>query len=152
MSTKAILDRLAGIQTQEHGLLKTLQDLHDERERLLSQLAAASQPQARMEPRPTEDPRPPGRRHKKPLRPLPMGQRIQPALLSELKREIDAMDPDAFQTQGRTFIARWYPKLCKTPAWHELSTALQAKLRVTRQQVAGIAAVVVRTNSMEAVH
>lgn len=143
---KAILSRLQAIQAHERDLLKTLADLHEEREQLLSQLATASQPHARVEPEPTEDPRPPGRRHKKPLRPLPVGQRIRPALLSQFKQEIEAMNPSAFNTQGRRFIEAWYPKLCKTPAWHELSTALQKRFGASRQQVAGIAAGVVRNN------
>ena len=138
MTHRQLLNRLAEIQAREGTLLTTLADLREERVRLLSLLALQPDP-------PVQD----TRTHHivaigGSLPPLPMGKQISPSRRLALKEEIDHMSPDAFATQGRDFITTWYPRLCMTPTWHEFSTALQLRFGVRRQQVAGVAARIVR--------
>ena len=77
---------------------------------------------------------------------MPVGKSIPRREINALKAQITAMDKGAFDTTGRAFIQEWYPKLAKTPAWHEISTTLQEHFGAPRQAVAGIAAHVAIAN------
>lgn len=78
-----------------------------------------------------------------------MGKPIAGKNIKALKAEIALMAPEAFDSTGRDFIRLWYPRLCNTPAWHELSTAMQAHFHKRRQQIAGVAARIARVNGEE---
>jgi hypothetical protein len=150
MDKKSPFDRLREIQAHERDLFVALNELHEERDRLLSELGPAQQPQQDPQPATGEPPvtvlpvKEPRTGKKCAPLPLPLGKNILPGELKRLKQEISEMDPAALDTQGRIFIQEWYPKLCKTPAWHEVSTALQQHFGAKRQQVAGMAARIVR--------
>lgn len=152
MSTqKAKLSRLAEIGQERVSLIARLQVLETEQTGIVAELAQVS-----VAPSPTPTTAPPMEaeatpkpRRRKGLVPLPVGRSIKRNELDALKAQIAAMDSTAFVTQGRTFVHEWYPKLAKTPAWHEISTALQKHFGARRQAIAAYAAHVATANGHE---
>ncbi len=138
------LDRLKNIGQERVCLIARLQALETEQTAIISELAQST---AEASPAPTTEPadavttKP---RRRKGVVPLPVGRSIKRAQLNELKAQVSAMDRTAFQTVGRAFIHEWYPRLAKTPHWHEISTALQQHFGASRQQVASYAAHIAR--------
>lgn len=138
----ARLARLAEIGQERVSLIARLQALETEQTGIVAELAQTRMtvtelPVATPKAEPETITKP---RRRKGVVPLPVGSAIKRRELDALKTRISTMDTSAFETLGRAFVHEWYPKLAKTPAWHELSTALQKHFAATRQQVAGFAA------------
>lgn len=139
------LARLAEIGQERVRLIARLKTLETEQTGIVAELAQASGDDNPSTTAAPEEGEPAARpRRRKGVVPLPVGRSIKRTQLNQLKAQITAMDRAAFQTAGRAFIHEWYPKLANTPAWHELSTALQKHFAATRQQVAGFAARIAR--------
>lgn len=128
------LVRLAEIGQERVNLITRLQILETEQTGIVAKLATTQEAQPPVAEPTTRT----GRRRG--VVPLPVGSPIKRRELDALKTKINGMDPSAFGTVGRDLIREWYPKLAKTPAWHEISTALQKHFGAKRQQVAAYAA------------
>jgi len=145
---KTRLDRLMQIGERQREIFKEALALEEERDKIMHELSLApvAAPPLVAPASVIVEPRIRKPRGKKGVVPLPVGQSIQRKKLDALKTQIANMDPNAFNTLGRNFVHEWYPKLCNTPAWHELSTTLQHHFGARRQQVAGIAARIARVD------